>query len=66
MNAIKRFLFPDPWAHTRALDKWEREAEWQRRMGEHRAKEALRKRRVQGDFDARATVALKVVPKLPD
>jgi len=64
-RALKRFLFPDPWAGTKPPDQWEREAAWERRMGEHRAQQALRKRRVFRDFDERATVALKVVPKLP-
>lgn len=40
-------------------------AAWEQRMGEHRAEERRRQYRAQVAFDERATVQVRVVPKLP-
>lgn len=65
LRRFLNFLFPNPWAQCQPPREEERLAQWERRLGEHRAQQRLRAARVAKDFDARAGVRPYFAPRLP-
>jgi hypothetical protein len=65
-KSIWRFLFPPSRMQgCTPQSKAQRLAEYEIRMGQHRADERLRAERVDQLFDQRATVQPKINPQLP-
>lgn len=59
------FLPPSRWQGCHAPTDYERMASYERRLGEYKAQQWMRNQRLAQAFDARATVQVKVSPKLP-
>lgn len=66
LHKLWRFFFPpDQWASCEPPSEAQRLAQWELRLGQHRAAERLRAERVQRVMDMRATVRVKYNPNLP-
>lgn len=63
---LRSLLFPpSPWRQCHVPTNGERLAQYERRLGEHRAQQRLRDERMAQAIDARAIVRPVVTPKLP-
>ena len=62
---IWRFFFPKPWNQCAPRTESERLADWEIRLGKHRAEQRLREARFNAAFDYRVTQNLAIKPRLP-